>query len=173
MIRTDLEVLATSEEKLSRINDFIDALRDRFLTLKVQTTNLSESLEIFLTLNNRGLPLGASDLVRGEILAKLGEGESEHKQSSIHKKVFEEWSDIADNVREVEVFLRHYLVATGSEKIQKKNLMPSCFDLEMKPQKAGNSKLRAFGKISRIPLKSTTKLFRQKWVGIQAITWKC
>jgi hypothetical protein len=122
LVRADLDTFESKEEKLSRINDFVDALKERFLTLKVQTSNLSESLEIFLTLNNRGLPLGASDLVRGEILSKLGEGESEQRQASIHKQVFEEWSDIADNVKEVEVFLRHYLVATGSEKVQKKKV---------------------------------------------------
>lgn len=144
MIRTDLDAFLTPDEKLSRINDFIDALRDRFLTLKVQTTNLSESLEIFLTLNNRGLPLGASDLVRGEILAKLGEGESENKQSSIHKKVFEEWSDIADNVKEVEVFLRHYLVATGSEKIQKKKVFDSVV-MRLRDETPEGRKLKAQG----------------------------
>jgi uncharacterized protein with ParB-like and HNH nuclease domain len=144
MLRSDLDAFHSAEEKLSRINNFIDALRDRFLTLKVQTTTLSESLEIFLTLNNRGLPLGASDLVRGEILAKLGEGESEQKQSAIHKKVFEEWSDIADNVKEVEVFLRHYLVSTGTEKIQKKKVFDAVV-VRLRDDNLASRKLKAQG----------------------------
>jgi Protein of unknown function (DUF1524) len=117
-----LEKVFSQEEKLERINSFIDAIRERFLVLRVSTYSLSESLEIFLTLNNRGLPLGASDLVRGDILAKLGEGETEQAQAQLHKQIFEEWSDIADNVKEVEVFLRHWLVATGKGKVQKKKV---------------------------------------------------
>lgn len=122
LVKEDLEKYYGQEEKLERINSFIDAIRDRFLVLRVSTYSLSESLEIFLTLNNRGLPLGASDLVRGDILAKLGEGETEQAQAQLHKRIFEEWSDIADNVKEVEVFLRHWLVATGKVKVQKKKV---------------------------------------------------
>jgi hypothetical protein len=122
LVKEDLEKVFSQEEKLERINSFIDAIRERFLVLRVSTYSLSESLEIFLTLNNRGLPLGASDLVRGDILAKLGEGETEQAQAQLHKQIFEEWSDIADNVKEVEVFLRHWLVATGKGKVQKKKV---------------------------------------------------
>lgn len=122
LVKDDLDKFYSQEEKLERINAFIDAIRERFLVLRVSTYSLSESLEIFLTLNNRGLPLGASDLVRGDILAKLGEGESEQAQAQLHKRIFEEWSDIADNVKEVEVFLRHWLVATGKTKVQKKKV---------------------------------------------------
>lgn len=128
LIREDLEQFESKEDRLDRINAFIEAVKDRFLTLKVQTTNLSESLEIFLTLNNRGLPLGASDLVRGEILSRLGDGETDKAQAAIHKQVFEEWSDVADNVKEVEVFLRHYLVATGRTKVQKKKVFDTVVD---------------------------------------------
>ncbi len=109
-------------EKLERINELSDTIRDRFVVLQVQTQNLSESLEIFLTLNNRGMPLGPSDLVRGEIISQLCIGEEEAAQSRIHQTVFEEWSEIADDVREPEVFLRHYLVASGTEKVQKKKV---------------------------------------------------
>ena len=122
LVREDLEKIEGAENKLVRINQLIDTVRDRFVVLRVQTHSLSESLEIFLTLNNRGLPLGPSDLVRGEIIAKMSHDESEARQRTLHKKIFEEWSDIADNVQDAEAFLRHYLVASGSEKVQKKKV---------------------------------------------------
>jgi len=122
LVRSDLENVETQIGKLERVNSLVDALTNRFVVLRVSTHNITESLEIFLTLNNRGLPLGASDLVRGDIIARIGDGESEIEQGKLHRRIFEEWSDIADAVKDVEAFLRHWLVATSTEKVQKKNV---------------------------------------------------
>jgi uncharacterized protein with ParB-like and HNH nuclease domain len=122
LLREDLEKHPSQEEKLERVNNLIDAVRERFLVLRVLTASLNESLEIFLTLNNRGLPLGPSDLVRGEIISRMSHAESESAQARLHQQIFEEWAEIADNVVEVEAFLRHYLVSTGKTKVQKKKV---------------------------------------------------
>ena len=91
--------------------------------LKVTTTSLNESLDIFLTLNNRGLPLGPSDLVRGEIMSVLSSGLDEDAQLKLHRQILEEWSSIVEQVVEPETFLRHYLVSTTKNKIQKKKVV--------------------------------------------------
>jgi len=122
LVATDLERFDTDITKLKRINALLDALLDNFLVLRVVTGNLSESLDIFLTLNNRGLPLGPSDLVRGAIMSALGSGELEPQQAKLHQKIFEEWKSIADLVKEPEAFLRHHLVSTGKDKVQKKRV---------------------------------------------------
>jgi hypothetical protein len=108
--------------KLKRINQLLDTIMNNFIVLKVVTGSVSESLDIFLTLNNRGVPLGASDLVRGVIMGYLSHGELDKEQPKIHKKIFDDWKTIADQVRDPEAFLRHYLVATGREKVQKKKV---------------------------------------------------
>jgi hypothetical protein len=108
--------------KPRRINQLLDTIMNNFIVLKVVTGSVSESLDIFLTLNNRGVPLGASDLVRGVIMGYLSHGELEKDQPKIHKKIFDDWKTIADQVRDPEAFLRHYLVATGREKVQKKKV---------------------------------------------------
>lgn len=123
LVREDLAAYPSELDKLKRINSLLDALLEKFVVLRVLTSNLSESLDIFLTLNNRGLPLGPSDLVRGLIMSNLGQGESEKDQSKIYKRVFTEWTSIADMVIEPEIFLRHYLVATGKSKVQKKRVV--------------------------------------------------
>jgi hypothetical protein len=138
LVTADIANFPDDLSKLQRINSLLDALMNKFLVLKVSTGNLSESLDIFLTLNNRGLPLGASDLVRGIIMSYLSQNESEKEQSKIHRRVFDEWKTIADLVREPEVFLRHYLVATGSEKVQKKRV----FDAVQKRIKSEDIALR-------------------------------
>jgi len=125
LVAADLARYEGEIEKLQRINVLLDAMLERFLVLRVITGSLSESLEIFLTLNNRGLPLGPSDLVRGAIMSALGAGETEHHQAKIHQKIFEEWKSVSDLVKEPEAFLRHYLVSTGKEKVQKKKVFES------------------------------------------------
>ena len=122
MVAKELNAIETSEAKLIRINELLDCIFNRFLVLRVTSQNLSESLEIFLTLNNRGLALGASDLVRGEVMGHLSFGLNEHEQQRVFRTVFQDWGEIAQNVREPEVFLRHYLVATGRAKVQKKKV---------------------------------------------------
>lgn len=110
-------------ERLARINQLLDVIIERFTVLKVVTGSLSESLEIFLTLNNRGQPLGPSDLVRGEILAARGLDATEPEQQQLQEKVNLEWEDVLERVREPETFLRHYLVARTGEKVQKKKVI--------------------------------------------------
>jgi hypothetical protein len=123
LVRKDLVAFPDEGSKLHRINSLLDALLDRFIVLRVATTSLSESLDIFLTLNNRGLPLGPSDIVRGEIMSALGQSRSEKEQLEIQRDILEEWETIAENVGEPEAFLRHYLVSTSEDKVQKKKVV--------------------------------------------------
>ena len=110
-------------EVIAWANNLLDAILDRFIVLRVVTENLSESLDIFLTLNNRGLPLGPSDLVRGEIMSVLSSGKTEKEQLKLHAEILNDWTTIVELVKEPETFLRHYLVSTTLSKIQKKKVV--------------------------------------------------
>jgi Protein of unknown function DUF262/Protein of unknown function (DUF1524) len=123
LIREDLVRFSDDLAKLHRVNSLLDALYERFLVLRVTTNSLGESLDIFLTLNNRGLPLGPSDLVRGELMSVRGMGKTDQEQVKIQKTILEEWQIIVENVTEPEAFLRHYLVATSKDKVQKKKVV--------------------------------------------------
>ena len=138
LVAIDIAKFPDDLSKLQRINSLLDALMNDFLVLKVSTGNVSESLDIFLTLNNRGLPLGASDLVRGIIMSYLSQNEGAKEQSKIHRRVFDEWKTISDLVKEPEAFLRHYLVSTSKEKVQKKRV----FDAVQKRVKSDDISLR-------------------------------
>ena len=123
LVSEDLGHYETTEDKLKRIYQLFTTVRDQFRVLKLVTSDLSESLDIFLTLNNRGLPLGPSDIVRGELMSVLGKDLPEQEQEKIQARIFGEWEAILENVGEPEVFLRHYLVATSEEKVQKKKVV--------------------------------------------------
>lgn len=123
LIREELDRYDDKEAKLRRIYELLEALTERFSVLKLITKDTVQSLEIFLTLNNRGLPLGPSDLVRGQVMSNFGAGKPDEEQRKIQQQVFEEWTAILESVGEPEVFLRHYLVATSNEKVQKKKIV--------------------------------------------------
>jgi transcriptional regulator of heat shock response len=122
-VAEDLAKKVTDEEKLVRINELLEALLKRFHLLRVLTSDDAESLDIFLTLNNRGVPLGPSDLVRGEVLKRLGANLIGKPLNDLHKTNLSEWNAISEAVKEPEAFLRHYLVSISDEKVQKKKVV--------------------------------------------------
>lgn len=121
------------QERVQNITDGIDQLRylDRLLeavkvlqVLCITTKNQEESLEVFLTLNNRGLPLGPSDIIRGQLVQALTEGLPADKVKDVHRKVFSEWQrimklfdDSGEQQGSIDQFFRYYLLATGTTKI--------------------------------------------------------
>lgn len=123
LVRKDLEKLSSAEAKLGRINQLLDTLFEKFVVLRITTLNVSESLEIFLTLNNRGLPLGPSDIVRGHVMKNLGHGLQDREQETLQQRVLDEWETVAANVGDPESFMRHYLLSRMEGKVQKKKVV--------------------------------------------------
>ena len=128
LIRDDLDNHETEQAKLERIYVLLRTLLEKFLVLRVVTESMNESLDIFLTLNNRGLPLGPSDLVRGHIMSARGIHATDRQRQALYAQIFEEWKDISELVEEPEVFLRHYLVATGNRGVTKKHVVDRVLD---------------------------------------------
>lgn len=120
LVQKELQKFATDQEKLVRAHELLKAITEKFYVLQIETGSIGESLDIFLTLNNRGMALGPSDLVRGELMRILGNGLDEKEQGRLQEKILDEWTEIVELVSEPEVFLRHYLLATSQDKIQKK-----------------------------------------------------
>jgi hypothetical protein len=123
LVRAELERIDGQDAKLRYIHLLQESLLKKFLVLHVSTRSMNESLEIFLTLNNRGVALGPSDLVRGEVMSARSIGLTEPQQKALHGQIFEEWSTISENVEDPETFLRHYLVATDVHKVTKKKVV--------------------------------------------------
>lgn len=124
----ELQKNPDQESKLKQINLLLDTILTKFRVLRVVTRDITESLDIFLTLNNRGLPLGPSDLVRGEVMSVLGNGLSDADQVKLHRQILSDWESIVEQVQEPEAFLRHYLVSTSRKKIQKKKIVKEVSD---------------------------------------------
>jgi uncharacterized protein with ParB-like and HNH nuclease domain len=122
-IKTDLTKYPEPEARLRRIYEILSTITQRFRVLKVTTTSVDESLEIFLTLNSRGSELQASDLARGEILKRLTDGLEDDEKIQIHEDNLLEWSSMGEQVQDLETFLRHYLVSTCDYPVTKKMIL--------------------------------------------------
>ena len=71
MASSEVEVQDSPSAKKARIYKLWLALSRDFKVLTIATSSQSESLEVFLTTNDRGLDLGVMDLVRGKILSAI------------------------------------------------------------------------------------------------------
>lgn len=105
------------------LHKLLDAFLGQFKVLFISSRDLNESLDIFLTLNNRGTPLGRGDIVRGLVMKKLGQGELPSKQNEIHSEILSDWQEIIEQVNDPETFMRHFLVSTTRSKVTKKKIV--------------------------------------------------
>lgn len=120
LVQKELQKFDNDVAKLYRAYELLKTLTEKFFVLQIETGSIGESLDIFLTLNNRGMALGPSDLVRGELMRILGADLEEKEQSKLQEQILQEWTDIVELVSEPETFLRHFLLSTSDEKVQKK-----------------------------------------------------
>ena len=111
------------EERGVELFSLLETLTSQFRVLFISSSDLNESLDIFLTLNNRGTPLGRSDIVRGLVMKNMGQGEPQSKMAEIHQTVLGEWMEVIEQVKDPEIFMRHFLVATTRKKITKKKIV--------------------------------------------------
>jgi hypothetical protein len=123
LVRKDLEKVNGDDGKLARVNQLLDTLFEKFVVLRIATSSVAESLEIFLTLNNRGLALGPSDIVRGHVMKNLGHDLTDRDQETLQQRVLNEWETVAENVGDPESFMRHYLLTEMEGKVQKKKVV--------------------------------------------------
>lgn len=110
-------------DKLHALDRLLDTLRNKFFVLKIETTSLSESLDVYLTLNDRGTQLGPTDIVKGKIMMALGADLDEEDQIELQEKINREWEQLLEDVVEPETFMRHFLISTGKDKVQKKKVV--------------------------------------------------
>jgi len=135
LIKTDIENL-DDDSKLRLLWEMLQTLRDRLQILPIYTSTYTESFDIFMTLNNRGLALGPSDLVKSLFMKYMASGSLQSDQIiEINESVASRWKEVTDQIGDgdVDQFLRHYLVSTEKDSIQSKRIY-SLFD-----QKLNNS----------------------------------
>jgi hypothetical protein len=139
-----LERSKSEEDRLRSIHAYSRGIRELLRVLPITTGDLEESLSVFMTTNDRGLPLGVFDLVRGQILkARSQKLKSDSARREMFVKTLAEWEAILENVEgsKPDQFVRHHLLSVRDEKITLKAVPTTA--AEIIDPKRGRSEQRA------------------------------
>lgn len=102
-----------------KILEVVNRIRDNYQFLEVKMHNEDDAFVFFETLNDRGLRLTPSDLLKNVTLQKA---KSENPNSL--EEVLDEWDSTVDKLEGIQFskFLRHYLLTIQDSKVQTKNI---------------------------------------------------
>ena len=120
LVRKHLEEVSFSlppdqanQAKVKEIYQLSQTARTRFKVLPISTNSQRESLEVFLTTNDRGMDLGVMDLVRGQILeAQLAVSTRSADRGELldrHADSMRKISTSVGTTQQIDQFLRHWL----------------------------------------------------------------
>ena len=131
LIEQELEKQQGDSEKLRFLWDTIKSFQNRLLILKITTSTYSESFDIFMTLNNRGLALGPSDLVKSLFMKHSASGLAGQQVIEKNQEISTIWKEITDNIGDgdIDQFLRHYLISKQSGTVQAKRIYKKVEDM--------------------------------------------
>jgi hypothetical protein len=115
-----LHVDGGDHEKVIFLWEIVRTFERRLKILKIESDSFSESFDIFMSLNNRGLDLSPSDLVKSLLMKNMSEGLASSALITKNRTIANRWKTITDQIGEpnVDQFLRHYLVSTTNVPIR-------------------------------------------------------
>lgn len=102
-----------------KILQVVNRIRDNYLFLEVKMNSEDDAFVFFETLNDRGLRLTPSDLLKNVTLQK-----AKAESPSSLEDVLDEWDSTVEKLEGVQFskFLRHYLLTIQESKVQTKNI---------------------------------------------------
>ncbi len=113
-----------SDMSNDKIKSFLDKINSAVI-VKIEVSNYSDAYTLFESLNNRGLPLSAMDLIKNKLLSEIDRRYKRRKSNIDMDEAFELWKKITENIEDYNVqerFLRQYYNAFRyDDKIKIKN----------------------------------------------------
>ena len=108
---------------------FCDWLLERVVLVEIGTTDQDMALEIFESMNDRGVRLSNTDMLKGFLLARIGEPAEIAKANQLWRRRITNLTDIDKNADSE--FIKHWLRGKYAETIRerKKDAVPRDFDL--------------------------------------------
>lgn len=102
-------------ERISSMSDdeiksFLDKINSA-VVVKIEVSNYSDAYTLFESLNNRGLPLSAMDLIKNKLLSEIDKRHKMGKSNIDMDDAFELWKKITENIEDYDLqerFLRQY-----------------------------------------------------------------
>lgn len=122
--RRIVEAIKNTETNLDpivkdKISFFIDYLMEKVLLIDISVASEAEAHRVFVTMNDRGLRLGAIELLKGYILSRINNPDDSQK---CHHEWVKTMSDLRDSDPEGDsLFIKNFLRAKWAETIRGKN----------------------------------------------------
>lgn len=125
----DIVALFPDDLKGPALLYFCDWLLERVVLVEIGTTDQEMALEIFETMNDRGLRLSNTDMLKGFLLAKIGEPARIREANSLWRQRITDLTDLDKNADSE--FIKHWLRGKYATTIRerKKDAVPRDFDL--------------------------------------------
>jgi uncharacterized protein with ParB-like and HNH nuclease domain len=105
----DIESLFPEDIKNGALPYFIDWLIENVHLVEITAYSDDDAYTIFETMNDRGLSLSATDMLKGYLLANITDEEQRNKAVLTWKRVVGEIADISENKEEVADFFKAWL----------------------------------------------------------------
>lgn len=114
------QVPESDVRKLDRLYDIFQTICNRLKVLPITADNDAEALDIFMTLNTKGLRLGPSDLIKGNIFSAVLSEATPETASLVSEHLLQQWKEIIDFVEkgDIDQCFRHYFLAFQKESFQ-------------------------------------------------------
>lgn len=108
---------------------FCDWLLDRVVLVEIDTTDPDMALEVFETMNDRGLRLSNTDMLKGFLLARMREPETIETANELWRSQITTLTDLAKNADSD--FFKHWLRGKYANTIRerKRGAVPQDFDI--------------------------------------------
>jgi uncharacterized protein with ParB-like and HNH nuclease domain len=108
------------EDKKHAIQKLYDVISTKIQFLYIEVGSEEDAFTIFETLNDRGLKLSASDLIKSFLLRRI----IEQNPSTDRAEIIENWEKIPSYLENYDIssFLRHYLLTQERIPVQKKKI---------------------------------------------------
>ncbi len=116
-LNTELDEIAGDEGKIkSRLYAMLIAIRNRATILRIGVQDEDDAFVLFETLNDRGLRLTPSDLLKSFTLREIGND----NQVLLLEDALDKWDSAVDQLGDYPFtkFLRHYLLSMQKDKVQ-------------------------------------------------------
>ena len=121
-ISKQMDIEAKDENEV--LEGLISVFSRKLELLTITTSQIDESFDVFMTMNNRGLSLGPGDLVKSLFMKHISAGKSGQELMDSNNSVTDPWAVANDNIEngDMNQFLRHFLLAEQPEGVQGKEI---------------------------------------------------
>lgn len=112
------------QQRLKTLHTLFQTILKSLKVMSISSHNRREAVTIYMTLNNRGLGLSPSDLVKS-LLIRFVSKSTDGNGFLESREVLKKWGEIVENVGEdsVDQFLRHYQLVHGARQDDDKSIL--------------------------------------------------